>query len=88
MHQEYRTIHVLLYTLFIQVNAYHVYGCGFIEMKPLILQMPAQLTLASNPAVKENAAWIQLFRLSQQFPEIWDFEYTNSIQIPRFLRHC
>ena len=31
------------------------------------------LNLASNPAAEENAAWIQLFRLSQQFPEIWDF---------------
>ena len=34
--------------------------------------------VASNPAAEENAAWIQLIHLSQQFPEIWDF---FSIQI-------
>ena len=31
--------------------------------------------LASNLAAKgENVTWIQLLRLSQQFPEIWEFE--------------
>ena len=43
------------------------------------------MAVGSNTAAEENAAWIQLFRLSQQFPEIWEFEYTNSVQIARFL---
>ena len=39
-------------------------------------------TIASNPAAEETTAWIQLFHLSQQFPEIVYYLY---IQNPRFL---
>ena len=42
------------------------------------------LLLASNSAAEENAAWIQLSRLSQQFPEIWEFVYYLHTQNPRF----
>ena len=38
--------------------------------------------IASNPAAEENAAWSQLFRVSQQFGIL---SIQNSIQIPRFL---
>ena len=34
-----------------------------------------QYSIASKPAAEENEAWIQLFHLSQQFPEIWEFVY-------------
>ena len=37
-----------------------------------------------NRHAEENAAWIQLFRLSQQFPEIWEFVYYLDTQNPRF----
>ena len=53
------------------------------DKKNIVYGISAQEQLASNPAVKggENAAWIQLFRMCQPFPEIWEFEYFRRLSV-------
>ena len=64
---------VVVVVVVVVVVYYSTPGINQITSLDKVDKLVDMCKLASNRAAEENAAWIQLFRLSQQFPEIWYF---------------